>query len=40
VLGVAALAGLGALLLAVALRGVPAMRVDPLLVTGRRERSP
>lgn len=39
-LGVAALAGLGALLLDVALRNVAAMRLDPLLVTRKSVRSP
>jgi hypothetical protein len=39
-LGVAALAGLGALLLDIALRGVATMRLDPLLVTRKPERSP
>jgi hypothetical protein len=37
---VAALAGLGALLLDIALRGVATMRLDPLLVTRKPERSP
>jgi O-antigen ligase len=39
-LGVAALAGLGALLLGVALRGIAAMRLEPMPTSRKPERSP